>query len=79
MCKKSTNLDGLYGELERELGRYPMKIKRKLIMIKYWLKLLKSDTTLPFHVYSMLKLGADNNTCISHSGLNWAWQIKTYS
>ena len=36
--RKSTNLVALYGEL----GRHPMIIERKIRMIKYWIKLLRS-------------------------------------
>ena len=42
--QKSTNLDGLYGET----GRYPMKIHRRILMFKYWLKIL----TLKIHHWS---------------------------
>ena len=34
--KISTNLCSLYGEL----GRIPLKIQRKLNILKYWIKLL---------------------------------------
>lgn len=34
--RRSTNLDALYGEL----GRTPMFVRRKVLMIKYWIKLL---------------------------------------
>ena len=34
--KRSTNLNALYGEL----GRVPMLIHRKIIMIKYWLRIV---------------------------------------
>ena len=37
--KKSTNLDGLYGEL----GRYPMEINRKLLIMKFWIKSWKNQ------------------------------------
>ena len=37
--KKSTNLTGLYGEL----GRVPLIIKRKINILKYWVKLLNTD------------------------------------
>lgn len=37
--KKSTNLSGLYGQL----GRSPLNTNRKIIMIRYWIKLLRSD------------------------------------
>lgn len=70
--RKSTNLIGLYGEL----GRYPLQIQRKFTMIKYWVKLLKSDdVSLPKKIYLMLKNDADiNNT---YYGNNWAFQIKS--
>ena len=38
----STNLNCLYGEL----GRIPMRITRKLILMKYWLKLWRTHTTI---------------------------------
>jgi hypothetical protein len=68
--KNSTNIDGLYGEI----GRFPMKIQRKLIMIKYWLKLVKSNNMLTKSIYEILKRDADNN--ITYGGMNWAFQIK---
>ena len=68
--KKSTNLSALYGET----GRYPMKIQRQLIMIKYWIKLVKTPDSLTYNVYKMLKHDADLN--ISYSGMNWAFYIK---
>ena len=69
--RKSTNLDGLYGEL----GRYPMKICLKIIMIKYWFKLLKlNNDCILKKTYIMLKEDADNN--ITYNGKNWAYQIK---
>ena len=39
--QKSTNLDGLYGEL----GRNPMKIRRQIIMVKFWSKLVNLDNS----------------------------------
>lgn len=69
--KKSTNLDGLYGEL----GRYPMKITRQLIMIRYWTKIIKSPNPLIRAVYNMLEMDTNNGN--SYSGLNWAHQIKS--
>lgn len=68
--KTSTNIDGLYGEV----ARYPMKIKRQLIMIKYWLKLIKSENTLTKRIYEMLRVDAENN--ITYREMNWAFQIK---
>ena len=37
--KKSTNIEGLYGEV----GRYPMNIRMMLIMREYWIKIVPSD------------------------------------
>lgn len=69
--KKSTNLSGLYGEL----GRSPLNINRKIIMIRYWIKLLRSDDNfIPKNIYLMLKMDADNNK--TYNGANWAYQIK---
>ena len=55
--KPSTNLSALYGEL----GRTPMIIQRKLVMIKYWLKILKANSqSLLFKTYIMLKNDLEN-------------------
>ena len=59
--KQSTNVYGLY----REVGRYPMKIARKLITIKYWLKLLNSNNKLIVNIYRMLCNDANYNTTYS--------------
>lgn len=70
--RKSTNLDALYGEI----GRCPMAIHRKIIMIKYWSKILKlNNNCILKKTYNMLKEDADNN--MSYNGKNWAFQIKT--
>lgn len=70
--RKSTNLDGMYGEL----GRYPMAIHRKIIIMKYWLKLLKLSNDCIFKkTYNMLKADADND--ISYNGNNWAFHVKS--
>ena len=62
----------LYGEL----GRIPMRITRKLILIKYWLKLLTCDErTLLFKTYIVLKTDIDNNTYFNNKS-NWAYHIK---
>ena len=46
--KKSTNLTALYGEL----GRFPVHVIRKILMLKYWIKVLKqTDTSLIKRVY----------------------------
>jgi hypothetical protein len=71
--KKCTNLSGLYGET----GRHPMYICRKIIMFKYWLKIINSnENSLIKLIYNKLKEDADNN--ISYKGLNWAHVIKNY-
>lgn len=70
--KQSTNVDVLYGEL----GRTPMSIHRKLILIKYWLKLLKlNERTILYKIFIMLKTDADNG--VTYSGKNWAYTVKT--
>ena len=70
--KKSTNLSALYGEL----GRVPFIIQRKFNMIKYWVKLLKSnDSFLQKKIYRILKDDADSGN--SYNGSNWASYIKS--
>ena len=69
--KKSTNLTALYGEL----GRFPLLIIRKLNMIKYWIKILKNESSLLKKVYMMLWEDTDIN--LNYNGKNWASQIKT--
>ena len=69
---KSTNLDGLYGEL----ARVPLKITRKINMIKYWLKIIKLDENSYIkNIYNNLKDDADNN--ITYNKENWAYHIKS--
>ena len=69
--KKSTNLAALYGEL----GRVPLSVFRKVIMLKYWIKILKQpDSSLVKLTYFMLKEDADAN--ISYNGKNLSFQIK---
>ena len=69
--KVSTNRECLYGEL----GRYPMYVQRKFIMIKYWLKILNlPPNSRVFSVYCMLRSDADNQN--NYNGSNWAWYIK---
>ena len=53
-----------------------MFIIRKINMIRYWFKILRSEeNALPLVVYRMLKLDVDNS--ITYDGANWAFQIKT--
>jgi len=69
--KKSTNVNALYGEL----GRTPMFVQRKLIMIKYWIKIITSnEQSLLFKVYNMLRIDAENGLNYKHS--NWAYHVK---
>ena len=70
--KKSTNLSALYGEL----GRVPLATFRKIIMVKYWIKILsQKDTSRLKTAYLMLKTDADANA--NYNGKNWAYQIKS--
>ena len=69
--RRSTNLNALYGEL----SRIPMYIQRKLIMIKYWIKLLTlNDQSLLYKMYNMLKIDLQNREM--YNRYNWAYQIK---
>ena len=69
--RKSTNLTALYGEL----GRVPLVVHRKIIMIKYWIKILNhSDSSLIKKMYMLLKSDTDRR---NYNGKNWAYQIKS--
>ena len=64
--KPSTNLNAIYDEF----GRVPMKIHRKLIMIKYWIKILSSgEDSILFKTYYILKTDAENGYI--YNGNNW--------
>ena len=68
--KKSTNLPALYGET----GRVPLFVFQKIIMIKYWVKIVsQDDSSLLKQIYFMLKENADRN----YNGKNWASNIKS--
>lgn len=70
--KISTHLCGLYGEL----GRIPLKIQRKLNILKYWIKLLKlQQDSVPKKINLLLKDDANKN--LTYNGSNWAFQIKS--
>ena len=70
--RKSTNSDGLYGEL----GRYPIIIKQKLKVLKYWIKTINpNNKLLTRNIYHMLKEDADEN--ITYGNKNWAFEIKS--
>ena len=68
--KRSTNTYGLYGEL----GRYPMRIRRQLLIMNYWKKILECTNPLISTVYNMLVQDANDNN--SYGNLNWAFHIK---
>ena len=69
--KMTTNSSALYGEL----GRVPLIVIRKLRMLKFWLKVLKSDeSSIIRQVYEMLRCDSDNN--VTYGGKNWAHQVK---
>ena len=70
--KKSTNLTGLYGKL----GRVPLIIKRKINILKYWVKLLNTDENATHgKIDTMLKQDTDDNN--SYNGANWASNFKS--
>ena len=70
--RKSTHLAGLYGEL----GRVPLSLICKVNILRYWLKLLRSDDQcLSKQVYNYLKHDVNNN--ITFHGKHWVKQIKT--
>ena len=56
------------------MGRKPLIIFRQLRMIKYWLKLRKSNDPLLKSMFNMLT--NDLNDGQTYSGLNWAFQVK---
>ena len=70
--KKSTNLDGLYGET----ARYPMLIHRKIKMFKFWIKIIDSENDSFIKcIYNALMYDAEMNN--TYNGNNWAYQIKS--
>ena len=67
----STNLNALYGEL----GRIPMSTQRKLMMIKYWIKLLTvNDQSLLYKTYNILQIDLQNREIFNR--FNWPYQLK---
>ena len=70
--RKSTNISALYGEL----GRFPMKIARKIKLIKYWTKLLTNRDTLEFKVYCMLKYDCDNGNDYKGTWTRLMWFFR---
>ena len=71
--KRSTNPNALYGERMR----VPMLIHRKIIMIKYWLKILSlHNHSLLFRTYQMFKSNLENGSHCDKT--NWANQIRNF-
>ena len=60
----NVNNDCIYGEL----GRYPVSVKRKFLILKYWSKILDSNNLIIRQAYDML-------TFIR--GRNWAKKVKS--
>lgn len=68
--KKSTNLAALYGET----GRYPLETNRKIIMLKFWFKILyQGNNSLVENIYLMLKRDIDANR--NYNGKNWNFKL----
>ena len=68
--KTNTNLDGVFGEL----GRFPMYMRRNILMITYWLKIISSnDSSIIKLTYNMLLNDANDNN--NYTNLNWAYHI----
>jgi len=52
-----------------------MKVHKKIIAIKYWIKILKfNNNPLIKRMYNVIKEDVNNN--ISYADKNWAYQIK---
>ena len=69
--RKSTNLSALYGET----GRVPLEVFHKVLLIKYWTKIITQSNTLLKNIYQTLKEDADMNR--NYNGKNWAFHIRT--
>lgn len=63
---KSAPNDVLYGEL----GRFPLCIKRKERILKYWVKLLENPHSIMYNVYLLLVSDANSGK------VNWASNIR---
>ena len=70
--KKSTNIGAMYGEL----GRMPLRVVRKLRMLKYWIRILENSNENPlvYKIYEMMY----NDVIQGRYRVinNWAFQIK---
>jgi hypothetical protein len=69
--KLSTNREALYGEL----GRFPMWLSRHIIILKYWVKILKSDRESILYK-SYLNIKTDMEQGNHYNNANWAYKIK---
>lgn len=57
----------LYGELNRT----SMSVKRKEIILKYWLKIITDENTLIYKIYNMMR-----QRCEMSNATNWASQVR---
>ena len=57
----------------RELGRYPLIIKRKIRIMKFWCKLLNTENCILKSSYEYLRHDAENYVSVN---TNWARDIK---
>ena len=55
--KKSTNIPALYGER----GRMPLRVVRKLRMLKYWIRILQNSNVSK--IYEMMYCRLESNIC----------------
>ena len=70
--KKSTNIAAMYGEL----GRMPLRVVRKLRMLKYWIRILENSNENPF-VYKIYEMMYNYVIQGRYRVINnWAFQIK---
>ena len=68
---KSTKNSAVY----IETGQAPFGVKFKLYVVKYWVKILKSDGSITKCMYLYLKDMANNPA--SKNLFNWAYEVKT--
>ena len=70
--KKSTNIAAMYGEL----GRMPLRVVRKLRMLKYWIRILENSNENPF-VYNIYEMIYNDVIQGKYRVINnWTFQIK---
>ena len=72
-AKNSRNIASMYGEL----GRMPLRVVRKLRMLKYWIRILENSNENPF-VYKIYEMMYNDVIQGRYRVINnWAFQIKT--